>query len=152
METLPLSPDGTLDTSSTVIISEEATLAARDVVGRVLQILFGVLGVQFSHDLGHVIAAKFHNVKISTPYFLPSLQIGLFGSITNFLSYPKTRKALFDVAIAGPTLGTLSPLLRLFIWQPVFRVSSLSYLLPSATTFYLTTIHICFQGFSRHWE
>ena len=108
MESLPLAPDGTLDTSSSVVLSQEATDAARDVVGRVLQILFGVLGVQFSHDLGHIVAAKFHNVKISTPYFLPSLQIGLFGSITNFLSYPKTRKALFDVAIAGPTLGTIS--------------------------------------------
>jgi Zn-dependent protease len=49
-------------------------------------------------------------VKLSPPYFLPSLQIGLFGSITNLLSYPKTRKALFDISIAGPTLGFLSSL------------------------------------------
>ena len=36
-----------------------------------LQVLFGVLGVQFSHDLGHAIAAKLHNVKVNTTPFPP---------------------------------------------------------------------------------
>jgi membrane-associated protease RseP (regulator of RpoE activity) len=37
-------------------------------------------------------------------------QSGLFGSVTNLLSFPKTRKALFDVAIAGPVAGFVASL------------------------------------------
>ncbi|CAN0458231.1 unnamed protein product, partial [Ectocarpus fasciculatus] len=34
------------------------------------------------------------------------LQTGLFGAITPLLSFPKNRKDYFDVASAGPLLGT----------------------------------------------
>ena len=33
---------------------------------------------------------------------------GLFGSVTRFLSFPKSRKAYFDVSIAGPFFGYLA--------------------------------------------
>ena len=35
METLPLTPEGTLDTASAVVVTPEALEAAKDVVGRV---------------------------------------------------------------------------------------------------------------------
>jgi membrane-associated protease RseP (regulator of RpoE activity) len=92
------------------VVSEEAMRAAEAVIGRVLPIAFGLVGLQVFHDLGHNIMASVHKVKLSWPYFLPSLQIGLFGSITNFLSFPKTRKEMFDVSIAGPTLGFIASL------------------------------------------
>jgi Zn-dependent protease len=86
-------------------VSVEALLAGREVVGRLLPIAFGLIGLQAVHDLGHNIAAKNHDTKLSLPYLLPSLQIGIFGTITNFLTFPKTRKAIFDISIAGPALG-----------------------------------------------
>lgn len=88
-------------------VSVEALLAGREVVGRLLPIAFGLVGLQAVHDLGHFIAAKNHDTKLSLPYLVPSLQIGLFGTITNFLTFPKTRKAIFDISIAGPALGFL---------------------------------------------
>lgn len=60
------------------------------------------------HDLGHIVAAKINGIEIALPVYVPSLQLGLFGSVTRFLSYPKDRKAYFDVAIAGPVFGFLS--------------------------------------------
>jgi len=45
---------------------------------------------------------------------LPSLQIGLFGSVTRLLAFPKDRKQLFDVAIAGPLCGFTASLVCLF--------------------------------------
>ena len=89
----------------------EALVAGREVVGRLLPIAFGLAGLQAPHDLGHYIAAKMHDTKLSVPYFLPSLQIGIFGSITNFLTFPKSRKAMFDISIAGPALGFVFSLL-----------------------------------------
>lgn len=89
------------------VVTAEALAAGREVVGRLLPVAFGLLGLQVAHDMGHAAAAKAHNTQISLPYFLPSLQVGLFGSITNFLQFPKSRKALFDIAIAGPACGFL---------------------------------------------
>ena len=86
-------------------VSVEALLAGREVVGRLLPVAFGLLGLQAVHDFGHYIAAKNHDTKLSLPYLIPSLQIGLFGTVTNFLTFPKTRKAIFDISIAGPALG-----------------------------------------------
>ena len=93
------------------IVSTETLQAGKDVVSRLLPIALGLFGLQITHDIGHYIAAKIHNTKLSLPYYLPSLQIGIFGSITNFLSFPKSRKALFDISISGPALGFLFSLL-----------------------------------------
>ena len=93
------------------IVSTETLQAGKEVVSRLLPVAFGLLGLQIVHDLGHYIAAKVHDTKISLPYYLPSLQIGIFGSITNFLTFPKSRKALFDIAISGPAAGFLFSLL-----------------------------------------
>eukprot|EP00600_Ochromonadales_sp_CCMP1393_P002274 CAMPEP_0174977378 /NCGR_PEP_ID=MMETSP0004_2-20121128/13572_1 /TAXON_ID=420556 /ORGANISM="Ochromonas sp., Strain CCMP1393" /LENGTH=798 /DNA_ID=CAMNT_0016228547 /DNA_START=56 /DNA_END=2452 /DNA_ORIENTATION=+ len=76
------------------------------VVGRVLPIAGGLLGVQIVHDLGHYLMALFYQTRLSFPsLYWPSLQIGIYGSVTRFLSFPKTRRELFDVSIAGPFLG-----------------------------------------------
>ncbi len=76
-------------------------------VERVLPICFGIIGIQLFHELGHRLLAAVHSVKISLPYFIPSLDNGLFGSVVNFLSFPKTRGQMFDIALAGPFFGFL---------------------------------------------
>lgn len=81
------------------------------VVSKVFEIAGGLLGLQLFHDLGHYLMSLRYGAKLSfPPYLLPSLQIGLFGSVTNFLSYPKNRKELFDISIAGPLFGFLASL------------------------------------------
>ncbi|CAN0460006.1 unnamed protein product, partial [Laminaria digitata] len=47
------------------------------------------------------------------------VQLGLFGAITPLLSFPKNRKQYFDVAAAGPLLGTVCSL-AVFIAGIVF--------------------------------
>ena len=60
------------------------------------------------HDVAHFIAAKIHDVELALPCPIPSIQIGLFGTVTRFLSFPKSRKALFDISIAGPLAGFIA--------------------------------------------
>ncbi len=76
-------------------------------VERVLPICLGIIGIQLFHEIGHRLMAAVHNVKLSLPYFIPSLDNGLFGSVVNFLSFPKTRGQMFDIALAGPFFGFL---------------------------------------------
>lgn len=70
-----------------------------------LPISAGTLAVLVAHEIGHWLLARRHKVRISLPYFLPAVQIGSFGAITRFESLLPNRKALFDIALAGPAAG-----------------------------------------------
>lgn len=78
-----------------------------------LPISAGAIGLAFVHEAGHRVAAAMRDVKIGLPYFIPSLQIGTYGTITPLESYPRLRKDLFDVAVSGPLVGTLSSIAAL---------------------------------------
>ena len=80
----------------------EAPLARLD---DALPVAVGILGIQLAHDLAHTLAAKAKDVKLGVPVYIPSLQVGTFGSVLRFVSFPKSRKDMFDVAIAGPLTG-----------------------------------------------
>lgn len=67
--------------------------------------LLGILGV---HEAGHIIAARFHGLKTTWPYFIPGLPvIGIptFGAFIQSRGLTINREILFDVAIAGPVAG-----------------------------------------------
>lgn len=73
----------------------------------VLPLGLGLVGVLLVHELGHWLAARRHQVKLSWPFFFPTWQIGSFGALTNFGSILPNRNALFDIAFAGPAAGGL---------------------------------------------
>ena len=65
--------------------------------------LITILGV---HEMGHYFAAKRHGMKVTPPYFIPvPFALGTFGAFIQMRSPPEHRKALFDVAVAGPLAG-----------------------------------------------
>ena len=59
------------------------------------------------HEFGHYFAARFHKIKTSLPYFIPTFILG-FGTLGAVIRIrepiPSTRK-LFDVGVAGPLAG-----------------------------------------------
>jgi membrane-associated protease RseP (regulator of RpoE activity) len=70
-----------------------------------------VMGFLFSHEMGHYLMARYHRVASTLPYFLPfpaflGLQpFGTFGAVIRLASPVTTRKALFDIGVAGPIAG-----------------------------------------------
>jgi len=69
--------------------------------------LLGILGI---HEVGHMVAAKMHKLKIAWPYFIPGLPvvgfIPTFGAVIfQSRGIAINRNILFDVAIAGPIAG-----------------------------------------------
>ena len=67
--------------------------------------LIGILGV---HEAGHLIAAKWHKIKTTWPYFIPGVPvygIPTFGAFIQSRSLTVNRDILFDIAIAGPIAG-----------------------------------------------
>ncbi|KAL8539181.1 hypothetical protein ACS0TY_000977 [Phlomoides rotata] len=57
------------------------------------------------HELGHILVAKEAGIKLGVPFFVPSWQIGSFGSITRILNIVPKREDLLKFAAAGPLAG-----------------------------------------------
>ncbi|NJK75853.1 MAG: site-2 protease family protein [Microcoleus sp. SU_5_6] len=75
--------------------------------------LIAILGI---HESGHYLAAKFHKIKTTLPYFIPiPFFLGTFGAFIQIRSPIPHRKALFDVSIAGPLAGLVITI-PLLIW------------------------------------
>ncbi|WP_088240306.1 site-2 protease family protein [Calothrix rhizosoleniae] len=78
-------------------------------------ITIGILLILLTHEAGHWLLARRHQIRLSFPYFLPSVQIGSFGAITRFESLLPNRKVLFDIALAGPAAGGILSLIMLVV-------------------------------------
>lgn len=62
-----------------------------------------VLGV---HELGHYAMSRYHQVNASLPYFIPvPTLIGTMGAVIKMEGQIPSRKALFDIGVAGPLAG-----------------------------------------------
>jgi membrane-associated protease RseP (regulator of RpoE activity) len=64
-----------------------------------------LLLILLAHEFGHYVAAAFHQVDSSLPFFLPSPFFGTFGAFIRIRSPIYTRRALFDIGVAGPLAG-----------------------------------------------
>jgi len=60
-----------------------------------------------SHELGHYFACRYYRIPASLPYFVPAPFFSIVGTLGAVIrmALPHTRKALFDVGIAGPIAG-----------------------------------------------
>eukprot|EP00798_Chlamydomonas_sp_ICE-L_P025266 gene25266-10917_t len=78
-------------------------------------LIASLLAIGITHEIGHRIAAKMKGVKLGPTFFIPNLQIGSYGAITQFKSLLKDRATMWDVAAAGPLAGMAISLAILFI-------------------------------------
>lgn len=68
-----------------------------------------VLGILTAHEFGHYFAAKYHRVPATLPYFMPFPlpPLGTLGAVIRMSPYIPNRRALFDIAAAGPIAGLI---------------------------------------------
>jgi membrane-associated protease RseP (regulator of RpoE activity) len=75
--------------------------------------LIAILGV---HELSHYLFAVYYHIRTTLPYFIPiPFFLGTFGAFISIKSPMPDRKAVFDVAIAGP-LGGFLVTIPVLIW------------------------------------
>jgi membrane-associated protease RseP (regulator of RpoE activity) len=67
-----------------------------------------LMTILLAHELGHYFACQYYGIDASLPYFLPfPSPIGTLGAFIRIRSPIYTKRALFDVGIAGPIAGFL---------------------------------------------
>jgi membrane-associated protease RseP (regulator of RpoE activity) len=72
---------------------------------------FTLIMILGCHEFGHYYFSKKHNIKATLPYFIPAppvpylFTIGTFGAFIKMKEPARTRRALFDVGVAGPIAG-----------------------------------------------
>jgi len=67
-----------------------------------------VLAILGAHEMGHYLACRRYGIPATPPFFLPGLPpLGTFGAVIRIRGRIPHRRALFDVAAAGPIAGFL---------------------------------------------
>lgn len=68
--------------------------------------------ILFCHEMGHYIACRIYKVDASLPFFLPTPPMfgpaGTFGAFIKIMSPLPSRKAVFDIGVAGPIAGFIA--------------------------------------------
>lgn len=66
-----------------------------------------LLAILLAHEFGHYFVGRARGAAVSLPYFLPVPlpPLGTMGAFIQLKSLPKNKRALFDLAVAGPLAG-----------------------------------------------
>ena len=80
-----------------------------------------LIAILLAHEMGHFLLARRHGVDATWPFFIPApllSLIGTLGAVMKLRSLPRTRKALIDIAVAGPVAGFVVtlPVLAVGLW------------------------------------
>jgi membrane-associated protease RseP (regulator of RpoE activity) len=67
-----------------------------------------LLSILLAHEAGHYVACRRYGVRATLPFFIPAPPLflaGTFGAFIKIKSPIPTRRALFDIGVAGPLAG-----------------------------------------------
>jgi membrane-associated protease RseP (regulator of RpoE activity) len=67
-----------------------------------------LLTILTAHEMGHYLACRYYGVRATLPFFIPAPPLflaGTFGAFIKMKSPIPSRRALFDIGLAGPLAG-----------------------------------------------
>lgn len=74
-----------------------------------LSFSLSLLFILTSHEMGHYIACRIYGVDATLPFFIPTPPLigpaGTFGAFIKIVSPLPSRRATFDIGVAGPIAG-----------------------------------------------
>ncbi len=113
-----------------------------------------MMGILFTHEMGHYVMCRYYKVPATLPFFLPAPRIsplGTFGAFIMMRGIPKNKRVLFDVGVAGPIAGLTIAVPVLFIGLSLSHLGSIgpavqgmSGFLEGNSLFYLFSKYVVF--------
>jgi membrane-associated protease RseP (regulator of RpoE activity) len=79
-----------------------------ELIAQGLTFAFALLAILLAHEAGHYVACRRYKVAATLPFFIPAPPLflaGTFGAFIKIKSPIPTRRALFDIGVAGPLAG-----------------------------------------------
>ena len=77
-----------------------------------LSFSLSLLFILISHEMGHYIACRLYKVDATLPFFIPTPPMigpaGTFGAFIKIRSPLPSRRAVFDIGVAGPIAGFIA--------------------------------------------
>ncbi len=77
-----------------------------------LSFSLSLLFILICHEMGHYIACRIYRVDATLPYFIPTPPMvgpaGTFGAFIKIRSPMPSRRAVFDIGVAGPIAGFIA--------------------------------------------
>jgi membrane-associated protease RseP (regulator of RpoE activity) len=68
-----------------------------------------IISILLAHEMGHYVMCRKYGIRATLPFFIPFIPFinpfGTMGAVIRMESIIPSRKALFDVAVAGPLAG-----------------------------------------------
>ena len=98
---------------SAFIVSVVNNLLTRpDLLVEGLSFSLSLLFILICHEMGHYIACRIYRVEATLPFFIPTPPLigpaGTFGAFIKIKSPMPSRKAVFDIGVAGPIAGFIA--------------------------------------------
>ncbi len=121
------------DTTNFVLIWSYSKLH----LGEAFAFAISLLSILTAHEFGHYFAARYHNTKVTLPFFVPFplSPFGTMGAFIQLLEPPKNKKVLLDIGLAGPLAGLLVTVPVLIIGLSLSAVDQLPAVLPDQFAF-----------------
>ncbi len=95
--------------SPTLAVLKEAATGNLDPLAKGLLFTFTLLMILGAHELGHYFACRHYGIRATLPFFIPApptiTLFGTLGAVIKIKEPIKSRRALFDIGIAGPLAG-----------------------------------------------
>lgn len=93
-----------------------------------LSFSLSLLFILLCHEMGHYIACRIYKVDATLPYFIPTPPLvgpaGTFGAFIKIRSPMPSRRAVFDIGVAGPIAGFIALIPIAFIGIATMQIAT----------------------------
>jgi membrane-associated protease RseP (regulator of RpoE activity) len=95
-----------------VVTSVYHILTDPEILSFGLKFSIPLLIILICHEMGHYVACRIYKVDATLPFFITSMPLigpaGTFGAFIRIRSRIPTRRAVFDIGVAGPIAGFIA--------------------------------------------
>jgi len=86
----------------------EFAIHHREILQQGITFSLALLAILTAHEMGHYVACRLYGVGATLPFFIPAPPLflaGTFGAFIKIRTPIPSRRALFDIGLAGPIAG-----------------------------------------------